>query len=195
MSVIDKVVAAVTPLASDEARQEARQKARGLARPGDWLSQILDHHVGIDAAFANVKTASSAEARRTACKELALLLTGHAQAEETVIYPALTEEGSMGSAGHAYQEQATVKVQMAMLEKLEPMSQDFLDKLEHIKGAVQQHVYREEEKLFPEMIENVTEADQALITQRYAEEFERYFGGGAEGRSAMSFSGAPTPTL
>lgn len=192
MSVIDKVVAALTPLASDEDRQQARQKARACARPGSWLAQILDHHVGIEAAFAEVKAAGDAGARQAALKQLGLLLNGHTQAEETVIYPGMTEEGSMGSAGHAYQEQATVKVQMAMLEKIDPMSQDFLDKLEHIEGAVLQHVYREEDKLFPELVRDASEADQAMMTSRYAEEYERYVGADGEGRSAMSFGGTPT---
>ena len=44
MSIIDKVVAAVTPPESEEARAKARAKAEAAARPGDWLSQILDHH-------------------------------------------------------------------------------------------------------------------------------------------------------
>lgn len=35
-----------------------------------------------------------------------------------------------------YNEQVMVKTQMAILEKLDPMSQDFDDKLEHIRDAV-----------------------------------------------------------
>lgn len=29
-----------------------------------------------------------------------------------------------------------IKIQMAMLEKLDPMSQDFVDMLQHIEGAM-----------------------------------------------------------
>jgi hypothetical protein len=47
MSILDKVVAAVTPPESEDARKEARAKARGAARPGDWLSMVLDHHLQI----------------------------------------------------------------------------------------------------------------------------------------------------
>jgi len=36
------------------------------------------------------------------------------------------------------------KVQMALLEDVPPKSQTFLDKLEHIRGAVAHHVYEEE---------------------------------------------------
>jgi hypothetical protein len=40
----------------------------------------------------------------------------------------------------AYEEQAMAKIQMALLDKIEPMTQDYLDKLEHIRGAVTHHV-------------------------------------------------------
>jgi hypothetical protein len=47
MSVIDRAIAAVTPPESEEARAEARKKAESIATPGDWLSQIINHHRGI----------------------------------------------------------------------------------------------------------------------------------------------------
>jgi hypothetical protein len=57
MTIIDKAIAAVTPPVSEEKRAEARAKARAAAAPGDWLSQILDHHEGIESAFAAVRAA------------------------------------------------------------------------------------------------------------------------------------------
>ena len=58
MSVFDKIIAAVAPPESDEARAEAREKARAAASSGDWLSQILEHHLGIERGFAEVKSAT-----------------------------------------------------------------------------------------------------------------------------------------
>ena len=55
MSILDKAIAAVTPPVSDEKRAEAHAKARAAAEPGDWLSQVLDHHEQIDQAFAETK--------------------------------------------------------------------------------------------------------------------------------------------
>ena len=63
MSIIDKVVAAVTPPESEESRKEARSKARAAAGTGDWLSLALEHHIQIESAFAAVKAASDAAAR------------------------------------------------------------------------------------------------------------------------------------
>ena len=176
MSVIDKFIAAVTPPESDEARLEAREKANEAAAPGDWLSQILDHHLDIEDAFDAVKASVSASERLSELKQLAILLNGHSSAEETVIYPALATSGEKGHAGVGYDEQAMVKVQMAALETLDPMSQDFVDKLEHIRGAVAHHVYAEEGNWFLDLKKEADPDEQAKLSARYAEEHARYVG-------------------
>ena len=132
MSLIDKAIAAVTPPVSDEKRAEARAKARAAAEPGDWLSQILDHHELIETAFAAVKSATGVDARRAAQKKLGVLLTGHSIAEEAVIYPALAHAGKKMHANIAYTQQVAAKMQMAALEHLDPLSEDYLDKLGHL---------------------------------------------------------------
>jgi len=176
MSILDKFIAAVSPPETEEARLEARTKATQVAMPGDWLDQILQHHMDIEDAFADVKAASDAMTRRGALKQLGVLLTGHAIAEEAVIYPALAQDGEKAHASVGYDEQAMVKVQMALLERLDPMSQDFIDKLEHIEGAVAHHMYAEEGNWFLDLKDKASAEQQAQITMRYAEEYERYVG-------------------
>ena len=90
------------------------------------------------------------------------------------IYPALAADKQVGHAELAYQEQSAAKMEMGLLERLDPMSQDYLDKLEHIRGAVAHHVYSEEGTWFLELAKDVGPDEQAMITQRYKEEFERY---------------------
>lgn len=174
MSVIDKFIAAVTPPESDEARLEAREEANEAAEPGDWLSQILEHHLDIEDAFDAVKAAQNPAERLSEFRQLAVLLNGHSIAEEAVIYPALATSGEKGHAGVGYDEQAMVKVQMAALEALNPMSQDFLDKLEHIEGAVAHHVYAEEGNWFLDLKKKADPAEQAKLSSRYTEEYARY---------------------
>lgn len=196
MSILDKAIAAVTPPVSDEKRAEAHAKARAAAEPGDWLSQVLDHHhEAIDEAFAVVRAATSAAARRKAEKTLGALLTGHSMAEEAVIYPTLAQAGKQGHANTAYTEQAAAKQQMAALEVMDPMSEDYLDKLGHLEGAVKTHVFQEESDWFIDMKQKVPAEAQAHATLRYKEEAGRYFEGGllvggiaGEGRSFASDS-------
>lgn len=170
MSVLDKAVAAVTPPESDKARAEATSDAEAAADSGDWLSLVLDHHRQLRAAFTATKAAPPAQ-RVARMKELAVLLVGHAQAEEIVLYPALATAHEKGHAEMAYTEQVMVKMEMAELERLDPASQDWLDKIEHIEGAVLHHMFEEEGTWF---IELKKAPDQGKLKQRYVEEFERY---------------------
>jgi hypothetical protein len=176
MSLLDKAIAAVTPPESEEARAKARVKAEAAAKPGDWLSQVLTHHRAIEAQFAAVKAAADPASRRAEQAKLGLLLTGHSLAEEAAVYPMLAAEHQAGHAELAYQEQSAAKMEMGLLERLDPMSEDWADKLEHIRGAVAHHVYSEEGTWFTELAESASAEDQARITKRYAEEYSRYLG-------------------
>lgn len=192
MSIVDKVVAAVTPPESEEKRREARERARAAAGNNDWLDLILQHHVQIEAAFAAVRAAADAASRRAAERDLAVILTGHSNAEEAVIYPALVRFGHKAHGMMGYTEQAGAKANLGELEYLDPMSQEYTDKLEHVRGAVAHHMYEEESDRFLDL-KDLPAADQARLTQRFKEEFDRYAGsdqpGSAQQGSAQRFSG------
>jgi hypothetical protein len=175
MSILDKVVAAVTPPESEEARRQAHAKARAVAGADDWFAEILDHHEEIDAAFADVKAARESATRRAALMELAVLLSAHANAEEAVIYPALIHFGHKMHGTAGYTEQAGAKANLGELEYLDPLSQEFEDKLEHVRGAVAHHVYEEENDRFLDL-KKLSAAEQAHLTARYAEEYARFRG-------------------
>jgi hypothetical protein len=134
----------------------------------------LDHHRRIEAAFEAVSAARDVGTRLGAQKSLALILTGHSIAEESVLYPALTKAGETGHSTKAYTEQAAAKVQMGLLEDLPPMSQEYVDKLEHIRGAVAHHIYEEESNWFLDLKSKLPATDQVKLTFRYQEEFSRY---------------------
>lgn len=177
MSILDKVVDSLTPAENEVARLKARSKARAAATTGDWLSLVLQHHAEIEAAFIAVKSSRDVERCADAQTELALLLTGHANAEESVLYPALVRAGEKGHAATAYSEQAEAKTQMAALEMLKPLSGEYLHKLEQIRTAVTHHMYEEESRWFLTLKEQLPPQQQAKLTQRFREEFDRYVGG------------------
>jgi hypothetical protein len=175
MSLIDRVVAAVTPVESKEARRQARAKARAAAGDNDWLALVLQHHEAIETAFAAVRATGDSIARLTAQKALALLLTGHSNAEEAVIYPALVHFGHKSRGMTGYTEQAGAKANMGQLEYLDPMSQEYIDKLDHIRSAVAHHMYEEENDRFLDL-KRLSSAEQIRLTERFKEEFDRYMG-------------------
>jgi len=74
----------------------------------------------------------------------------------------------------AFEEQQAAKVQLALLEMLDPLSDDWNEKLQHIKGAVGDHVYEEENDRFLHLKEEIPAADQDRMTTRYQEEMARY---------------------
>ena len=169
---------AVTPPESEDARRQARARARAAAGTADWLAQILDHHVQIEAAFAAVTAAAGLGPRRLAQRELEVLLSAHANAEEAVIYPALIHFGHKIHGTVGYTEQAGAKANLGELDYLDALSQAYLDKLEHIRGAVAHHVYEEEGDRFLDL-KKLSVEDQLRLTERYREEFERFMGGSA----------------
>ena len=77
----------------------------------------------------------------------------------------------------AFEEQQAAKVQLAPLDPLDPLdplSGDWSEKLQHIKGAVGDHVYEEENDRFLHLKEEIPAADQDRMTTRYQEEMARY---------------------
>lgn len=179
MSLLDRFAARFMPPESAEDRANARTVARSLAGDGDWLAIVLEQHQQIEGQFDRALTAPAADARLAALKELAVFLTGHANAEESVLYPALAAIGEKGHAAMAYEEQAMTKIEMALLETLDPMGDEWRAKLEHIQGAVQHHVYEEEGTWFPELQQKMPVAERPRLTGRFLEEFERYARGSA----------------
>lgn len=176
MSLLDKIAATLAPPESDEARAEAHRDATALAADNQWLARVLSHHEDIERGFATALGATSEAAARQAVKELGVLLTAHSIAEEVALYPVLVMKGHKVHATEAYEEQQMTKVQLAELERLGPLSQEWRDKLEHIRGAVLHHIYREESQWFPEIIKEASATDRAMLDARFSEEFDRSMG-------------------
>jgi hypothetical protein len=196
MSMIDKVIAAITPPESEEARAKATAKAREAATPDDWLSLALDHHEQIRSSFETACNATSAEDRVAALRALATVLNGHSLAEELVLYPAMAKVGEKAHAGMAYTEQTTTKMQMAELERIDPADEAWRDKLGHIRGAVLHHMFEEEGTWFLELREKGDNQD--FLTRRFSQEYRRYVFGVAETPTSAeprSFASEPDSDL
>lgn len=174
MTIFDKIAAKLTPPESEEDRATARRNAEALTSQCPFVADVLDQHRQIEACFADARSARDAGSRTNALKKLGALLTAHANAEEAVLYPAMADNGEKSHAAMAYQEQAMTKVEMAQIEMLPPMSQEWLDKLDHIQSAVAHHMYEEEGTWFPELVERIPTAQHRHVVERFREEFERY---------------------
>ena len=185
MSLLDKVIAKVTPEPTDEEAAAARQQLRASGSSIAWIGMVCDHHDKVDEAFTAVRGATSPEEQRAAQKRLATLLTGHSLAEEAVLYPAMALHDQTGHSTAAYTQQSAAKVQIAALDELQPLSTDYMDKLHHLQAAVVHHVYEEESKWYPELRDTGDAMFHAKLSQRYNEETARYFVNTREGNTAL----------
>ena len=176
MSITAKALGAFGSPASDEIEAEAAKRALWAAAPGDWLTLALDHHNAIRKGFETCRATIGGPARLAESRRLARVLNGHAIAEELVLYPTLAQSGDKLPAGQAYVEHTAVKLQMAELERIDPSTNAWLRKLEHIHRAVRRHMYEEENGWFLDLKDKAQ--DQAYLTRRFREEFARYAGEG-----------------
>lgn len=199
MSILDRLVAAVTPLENDEERLKARENARTQAAQDGIVQLIIDDHNRIEQAFEAVRSATTAEAQRAAELEMATLLNGHSVAEEAAVYPELVEHGQQGHAMLGYEEQAATKVQLALLAKLEPLSKDYMEKLAHIRGAVTHHMFQEENSWLIDLERRLLSDAHDRVIGRYIEEMSRYAapprdqGQANDARSVMSWGAERDP--
>lgn len=193
MSWLDTIGKKLFPLASAEERAEARRKAEAIARDNEWLAMILDAHREFESHIQQALDATDRQDRLDAMRQAFHLNARHSIAEEVSIYPALVDHnGSVSGklhAGLAYEEQQIAKIEQAKLEMLDPMGEEWRDKMEHLKSATLQHVYSEENTWFPELAENATPEKRKDLSRKYADAFERY-GGKSGGKSDFTAGGA-----
>jgi len=173
MSFLDRIAAAVAPAASDEDRAEARRQIEELSVGEPFAEDIVRQHKAIEQLFAKARGATGAEAQATVV-ELAMLLNGHAQAEEAVVYPEVSAHSGKVHAGMAFEEHAMTKVQLAELQHMPPGTKEWREKLEHIESAVQQHVYQEESSWLPDVIRDAPVDVRQRISAEYRNYFDRF---------------------
>lgn len=178
MSFIDRIAAAIAPTASLEERGDARRRAEERATSEPWLAAILDHHKQIERLITEAINTNDAQGRKAGVRELAQVLTAHSMAEEAVIYPDIAEYDGKAHAAMAYEEHSMTKIQLAKLEKMDPMTEEWQEKLRHIESALQQHMYQEESTWLPALGENLPADEKQRMTARFLEEYERYMGPG-----------------
>lgn len=174
MNFFDSLAHAARSVVSEENRLQIRDEALALARNGDWLSRAIQHHRKIEALFNAALHEVSGQQRLASLHQLEHLLSAHAMAEEVVLYPAMVLGGQRADATVAYEEEAETKIDLARLDRLDPYSDEWRDKLEDIRGFVIHHLYEEEADWFPRLHDSLSEEEAAALSVRFGEEFERH---------------------
>ncbi|HEY9029219.1 MAG TPA: hemerythrin domain-containing protein [Burkholderiaceae bacterium] len=179
MTLLDKMIGTVRS-SVDERRLRARELACARAAECDWFAEVLRHHVAIEQALEAVHAAPEPSAGRHALRWLATLMKGHAVAENSVLYPALSFDGQKAHAVSAFADESSFRIDLAGLALLEPGSPDFVDKLEAPRADVSLHFYEEEGAWYPALCRREGGLGNARLCTQFIEEFRRYMGPDAE---------------
>ena len=180
MTLLDQMMAVVTPHRTEEERSRVRLAACALSLDGGWLSEVVRQHAAIEEALLAVSAGADPVARRHALQWLSTLLTGHSLAEQAVLYPALSFDRQRAQAVSAYADESNLKVELAAMQAMDPMSLDFSDKLERLRADLAFHLYEEEGSWYPALYRGIDGARHAELSERFVTEFQRYMGADGE---------------
>ena len=127
----------------------------------DITDVVLKQHKEATRQLAAVLDASNDD-RAQAFASLEALLSGHEEAEEAVIYPALRklgDEGTKVADARTHEEEATKKT-LAKLHAMEATSAEFTTSLRESSAAVHNHAASEESEVLPLLKRSMSDTER-----------------------------------
>jgi hemerythrin superfamily protein len=111
---------------------------------------LQQDHEAVKDLFGQLASAKPTERRDLFC-HLVSDLVGHEVAEEVVVYPAIRSDAPDGEVEvkPRLKEQAEAEEQLAVMEKLDPETEEFSSELRKLHRDVLAHAQAEEENIFP----------------------------------------------
>ncbi|MFA7430007.1 MAG: hemerythrin domain-containing protein [Rhodospirillaceae bacterium] len=97
----------------------------------------------------------------------------HTQFEEEVFYPTFRKDKNDAEAKEeikdAMSEHKEAKKMLAKLEKMDKTSDEFIQTLTELKDALEHHIKDEEEEIFPQALEAVSDEEANEMGRQYSE--------------------------
>ena len=144
------------------------------------VEKLHKDHEKVEQIFGKLMdTGENAEkSRADLCRKLSLELKAHTRFEEEVFYPAIRDIGEApeGDVQKLIDEHHEVEEMLERLDRLEPTSDGFMEEVSALKDAVQKHVRREEDEIFPIAERGIGEEDAERMARRHdemADDFKR----------------------
>ena len=130
----------------------------GNSRTMHALTLLTQDHNNVNTLFERFEVATDPAERRRIADLVIEHLSVHAAVEEQLFYPAVRE--AVPPAGdtvlEGLEEHHVVKWTLSELEKLAPTDERFVAKMTVLIDSVRQHVHEEEDELFPQIREAMT---------------------------------------
>jgi hemerythrin superfamily protein len=132
------------------------------------IELLLHDHQRLTSLLWRVDAVPVAE-RRQALRDVAHTLIAHEVAEQRVLYPAVRKyaEGGVEAAHLAMTQEATCERLLAVLQRADPVSKDFLVTFGRMREAVLHHLEEEERSIFPALAASVGASELEVLGRRY----------------------------
>ena len=136
------------------------------AAAGDWDAILATEHDAALAIFDKMLATDESQTfkRKMLLMKLTNALDKHAHQEEMVVYPALREAGINVEADQLEVEHGQVKTFLYELNELGPDAPNWLEKVREFRALISRHAHMEEEEVFPQFKQDLTEEQDARIT-------------------------------
>jgi len=134
----------------------------------DAVEILTNDHDSIKTCLQQLCDATDASKRKQILNQLKGLFTIHNATEENIIYPALREiAGKKMESQHLVNETAEADLLMFQLDSMlrENDADKFQDTAEKLQSAVLDHINDEEQKAFPQLQDESTDAQYDNLTQ------------------------------
>lgn len=137
-------------------------------RTGDIVDLLSQDHQEAK-QLLNQITSAAPDARNDLFWELMPALVRHEVAEEIVVYPTIRSEAPDGNAEvePRLKEQQQAEEMLSSMEKLDPASEEFGQKLSQLRHDVLEHAQAEEQNIFPLLRALEHEEERAELGARY----------------------------
>jgi hemerythrin superfamily protein len=137
-------------------------------RTGDIIDLLSQDHEEAKQLLTKI-TSAAPTARKELFWELVPALVSHEVAEEVVVYPTIRSEAPDGDAEvePRLKEQQQAEEMLSSMEKLDPESDEFAQKLDKLRDDVLEHAQAEEENIFPLLRALEHEEERSLLGARY----------------------------
>ena len=122
----------------------------------DIVDVITEEHLRFRRLFSEVRQAPPTE-RRELFRHLVAELAGHEAAEEAIVHRALRDDvpGGKSTAESILQEENQAEKMLADMKNMDPVTPDFITRLDSLQNLVLSHADHEEEEELPMLREHI----------------------------------------
>ena len=150
--------------AANMGRKFVTQGMSGIA--GDWDEVLSTEHEMTLAIFDKMLATDQSQTwkRSMLLMKLEQALDKHAHEEEMIVYPALREANMETDSEHLNEEHLQIKTFIYELHQMGTDAPNWLEKVREFRDLVQRHAHEEEKEIFPTFKKDLTEEQNARIT-------------------------------